>query len=74
MEQRMINENPGVNILTNSRSVIVDGAEELLTDFSEGKISADELSERLLDLEVVYVDRSQAKEFKEVDEQSRPSV
>jgi hypothetical protein len=54
----------GVNILTSSRSVIVDGAEELIEEFYKGNISAEYLYKKLLESEVVYVDRSLATQFK----------
>lgn len=55
----------GVNILTNSQPVIVDGAEEAIERFNKGEITAQELYEIILDAQVVYVDRSNASEFKE---------
>jgi hypothetical protein len=55
----------GVNILTNSQPVIVDGAEEAIEKFNNGEISADILYEMILDAPVVYVDRSKTSEFKE---------
>lgn len=55
----------GVNILTNSQPVIVDGAEEAIDRFNNGEITAQELYDIILDAQVVYVDRSSASEFKE---------
>jgi len=55
----------GVNILTNSQPVIVDGAEEAIERFNNGELSAQELYNIILDAPVVYVDRSSASEFKE---------
>jgi hypothetical protein len=55
----------GVNILTNSQPVIVDGAEEAIEKFNKGEITAEALYEIILDAPVVYVDRSKASEFKE---------
>lgn len=55
----------GVNILTNSQPVIVDGAEEAIKQFNNGEITAEKLYEKILQAEVVYVDRSVSSEFKE---------
>jgi len=55
----------GVNILTNSQPVIVDGAEEAIEKFNKGEITAEALYEIILDAPVIYVDRSKASEFKE---------
>jgi hypothetical protein len=60
----------GVNILTNSQPVIVDGAEEAIEQFDKGEISAEELYERILNAEVVFVDRSAQSEFKESKDSS----
>jgi hypothetical protein len=56
---------PGINILTNSQSLIVDGADELIKDYNDGKLTADELYAKILDAEVVYVDRSASSQFKD---------
>lgn len=56
----------GVNVLTNSQPVIVDGAEEAISSYEKGEISAQELYDLILDAQVVYVDRSKASEFKEL--------
>ena len=55
----------GVNILTNSQPVIVDGADEAIDKYNNGEISAQELYDLILDAQVVYVDRSEVPEFKE---------
>jgi hypothetical protein len=55
----------GINILTNSQAVIVDGAEEFIKDYHEGRLTADELYAKILDAEVVYVDRSASSQFKD---------
>jgi hypothetical protein len=55
----------GVNVLTNSQPVIVDGADEAIDKYNKGEISAQELYDIILGAEVVYVDRSEASEFKE---------
>jgi hypothetical protein len=55
----------GVNILTNSQPVIVDGAEEYIERYEKGEISSQELYDLILNADVVYVDRSKHSEFKE---------
>lgn len=55
----------GVNILTNTEPVIVDGAIEVLQDYAEGKLSREDLYQKILSLDVVYVDR---KKFKASEE------
>ena len=55
----------GVNVVTNSQSVIVDGAEEAIEKWNSGEITTQELYDIILDAEVVYVDRSKPFEFKE---------
>ena len=55
----------GINILTNSQPVVVDGAEEAIEKFNKGEITAEALYEIILDAPVIYVDRSKASEFKE---------
>jgi hypothetical protein len=57
----------GINILTNSQPVIVDGADEYIEKYEKGEISVDELYDFILNAEVVYVDRSKHSEFKESD-------
>lgn len=55
----------GVNILTNTEPVIVDGATEALQEYAEGKLSREDLYQKILSLDVVYVDR---KKFKASEE------
>jgi hypothetical protein len=55
----------GVNILTNSQPVIVDGAEEAIERYNKGEITAEELYDIILEAPVVYIDRSETSEFKE---------
>jgi hypothetical protein len=55
----------GINILTNSEPVIVDGAVEAIQSYSEGKLTQQELYDKILNLDVVYVDR---KKFKASEE------
>lgn len=52
----------GINILTNSQPVFVDGAKELIADFNKGAISREELYDRILNLDVVYIDRQKFKD------------
>ena len=58
-------EQPGINILTNSQPLIVDGADKLIEDYNNGKMTASELYEKILDAEVVYIDRSASSQFKD---------
>jgi hypothetical protein len=58
----------GVNILTNTQPVIVDGAEEAIERYNRGEITSEELYEIILNADVVYVDRSEASEFKESED------
>lgn len=45
----------GVNILTNTDfGVYVDGAEEVINMYEEGKLSREDLYDTILGLEVVY--------------------
>lgn len=60
----------GVNVLTNSPPVIVDGAEEAVEKYNKGEISAQELYDLILDAQVVYIDRSKTSEFKESNDSS----
>ena len=55
----------GINVLTNSSPLIVDGADQLIEDYNDGKLSAEELYTKILDAEVVYVDRSASSQFKD---------
>ncbi len=56
----------GINIITNNEPVIVDGAKELISEYESGSISREELYEKLLGLEVVYVDNQKFKDKKDV--------
>ena len=61
----MNTEQPGINILTNSLPFIVDGADKLIEDYNNGKMTASELYAKILDAEVVYIDRSASSQFKD---------
>lgn len=52
----------GVNILTLGQNVIIDGAEEAIERYEKGEITANELRDIILDLDVVYVDQSKFKD------------
>lgn len=58
----------GINILTNSQPVIVDGADEAIERWNRGEIDAKELYDIILNADVVYIDRSGASEFKESED------
>lgn len=58
----------GVNILTNSQSVIVDGAEEAIEKYNNGEIDRETLYTMILDAPVVYIDKSSESEFKDKEE------
>ena len=58
----------GVNILTNSQPVIVDGADEAIDRYNRGEITSEELYDIILNAEVVYIDRSEASGFKESED------
>lgn len=60
----------GVNIMTDSPPLIVDGAEEAIIRYNNGEISAQELYEIILEAEVVLMDRSNVSEFKEKEDLS----
>ena len=55
----------GVNILTLKQNVIIDGAEEAIERYEKGEITADELRDIILDLDVVYIDQSKFKDTKD---------
>jgi|688.fasta_scaffold02098_38 DNA-binding transcriptional regulator YdaS (Cro superfamily) len=55
----------GVNILTLGQNVIVEGAEEAIERYEKGEITADELRDIILDLDVVYIDQSKFKDKKD---------
>lgn len=52
----------GVNILTNTQPVIVEGAEELIAEWEAGEMDQEELISRLMALETVYVDQTKFKD------------
>ena len=58
----------GVNVLTNSQSVIVEGAEEAIEKYNSGEIDRETLYAMILDAPVVYVDKSSESEFKDKEE------
>tara|TARA_B100000902_G_C27023849_1_gene770990 strand:+ start:307 stop:501 length:195 start_codon:yes stop_codon:yes gene_type:complete len=61
----------GINILTQAQNVRVEGAEELIEDWENGKITMEELRTKILDLETVYVDLTKVVEptqFKDNEE------
>jgi DNA-binding transcriptional regulator YdaS (Cro superfamily) len=55
----------GVNILTIGQNVIVDGAEEAIERYEKGEITAEELRDIILTLDVVYIDQSKFKDKKD---------
>lgn len=55
----------GINILTLGQNVIVDGAEEAIERYEKGEITADELRDIIMDLDVVYIDQSKFKDKKD---------
>lgn len=55
----------GVNILTTGQAVIVDGAEEAIDRYEKGEITAEELRDIILELDVVYIDQSKFKDMKD---------
>lgn len=55
----------GINVLTIGQNVIVDGAEEAIERYEKGEITADELRDIILDLDVVYIDKSKFKDTKD---------
>lgn len=57
----------GVNILTTGHVVVVDGAEELIKEYEDGNITREELYERMMDLDIVYIDQSKFKDSKDND-------
>ena len=61
----------GINILTIGQTVTVEGAEELIAEWDEGKLTREELVEKLMNLETVLTDVSKVNEerqFKETKE------
>lgn len=55
----------GINILTLGQNVIVDGAEEAIERYENGEITAEELRDIILNLDVVYIDQSKFKDTKD---------
>ncbi|UYE96843.1 hypothetical protein [Cyanophage S-TIM66] len=61
----------GINILTTGQTVTVEGAEELIAEWNEGKLTREELTEKLMNLETVLTDVTKVNEegqFKETKE------
>ncbi len=61
----------GINILTTGHTVTVEGAEELIAEWDEGKLTREELVEKLMNLETVLTDVTKVNEegqFKETKE------
>lgn len=55
----------GINVLTLGQNVIVDGAEEAIERYENGEITAEELRDIILNLDVVYIDQSKFKDRKD---------
>ena len=61
----------GINILTTGQTITVEGAEELIAAWDEGKLTREELTEKLMNLETVITDITKVNEegqFKETKE------
>ena len=61
----------GINILTTGQTVTVEGAEELIAEWDEGKLTREELVEKLMNVETVLTDVTKVNEegqFKETKE------
>lgn len=61
----------GINILTTGQTVTVEGAEELIASWEKGDLTRDELTEKLMSLEIVLTDMtkiSKEDQFKETKE------
>ena len=61
----------GINILPTGQTVTVEGAEELIAEWDEGKLTREELVEKLMNLETVLTDVTKVNEegqFKETKE------
>lgn len=61
----------GINILTTGQTITVEGAEELIAEWDEGKLTREELTEKLMNLETVITDITKVNEegqFKETKE------
>jgi hypothetical protein len=55
----------GINILTNSQPIIVEGAEEAIEKYEKGELTPQELYDIILDAPIAYIDRSKTSQFKE---------
>ena len=55
----------GINILTNSQPIIVEGAEEAIEKYEKGELTSQELYDIILDAPIAYIDRSKTSQFKE---------
>jgi hypothetical protein len=61
----------GINILTSGYNIKVEGAEELISEWEQGKLTKEELTERLMNLETVLIDLTKVidpSEFKDSEE------
>ena len=61
----------GINILTTGQNVRVEGAEELIEEWESGKLTREELTEKLMNLETIFVDLTkvtETTEFKDSEE------
>tara|TARA_S200002703_G_C3768562_1_gene236613 strand:- start:307 stop:501 length:195 start_codon:yes stop_codon:yes gene_type:complete len=61
----------GINILTTGQTVTVEGAEELIAEWEEGKLTREELVEKLMSLDIIYTDITKVNkegQFKETKE------
>lgn len=61
----------GINVLTSGYNIKVEGAEELILEWEQGKLTKEELTERLMNLETVLVDLTKVvdpSEFKDSEE------
>ena len=57
--------------MTTGYNVVVEGAEELIEEWESGKISREELQEKLMNLETVMIDLQKVNEpteFKDTEE------
>lgn len=61
----------GINILTTGHNVVVEGAEQLIEEWEAGTLTREELTNRLMELETVYIDLQKVNgptEFKDTKE------
>ena len=61
----------GINILTTGHNVVVEGAEQLIEEWEAGTLTREELTNRLMELETVYIDPQKVNEpteFKDTKE------